>query len=528
MAERTQLSKQQKESILTQLLEGIAFLHEHGIIHRDLKPPNILIVNRNGEYIPKITDFGISKQLDINKSSVFNNSLAGAGTLSFASPEQLGDRTIRKNTDLWSFGVIAFWLLTGKLPFNAGSHAPTSETGRAELLRQITSGVLPSSLASLEIRWQKLIKSCLVVDAEGRIHKTNECLELFSGISSGAQRRPEPKPQRIDTPIATSQAETDVIEPATSAPPANKPTTGSRKFLFALLSAAAVVVVALLLVFAGRNNVNTVETDDDSTLYSDSVAIAEQMKLQADSIAHAKQLAQKQTAVKEEETAWNKAKSANTKAFYEQYLRDYPQGKYVSDARSKITEIKGNEAEINRQQTDQNAWNSAKNSNTKASYQKYLNDYPKGKFVSDARIKIKEINRTEFGDSQTDLNKNSESSNEAINQQKEEVFEGEIFTVVESMPEFPGGAEQMISFIARNIKYPPLAREKGIQGRVFVNFIIEPNGSVSNIKVLRGIGGGCDEEAIRVVESMPKWTPGRQRGKAVRVSFNLPVRFTLT
>lgn len=111
--------------------------------------------------------------------------------------------------------------------------------------------------------------------------------------------------------------------------------------------------------------------------------------------------------------------------------------------------------------------------------------------------------------------------------EEEEVVEQEIFTVVESMPEFPGGAGKMMEFIAKNIKYPAMARESGIQGRVFVNFVVEPNGSVSNVKVLRGIGGGCDEEAIRVVESMPKWTPGRQRGKAVRVSFNLPVRFTL-
>lgn len=109
----------------------------------------------------------------------------------------------------------------------------------------------------------------------------------------------------------------------------------------------------------------------------------------------------------------------------------------------------------------------------------------------------------------------------------DEIVEQEIFTVVESMPEFPGGPAKMMEFIAKNIKYPPMARESGIQGRVFINFVVEPNGSVSNVKVLRGIGGGCDEEAIRVVETMPKWTPGRQRGKAVRVSFNLPVRFTL-
>jgi len=111
--------------------------------------------------------------------------------------------------------------------------------------------------------------------------------------------------------------------------------------------------------------------------------------------------------------------------------------------------------------------------------------------------------------------------------EEEEVIEQEIFTVVESMPEFPGGQAKMLEFIATNIKYPPMARESGIQGRVFVNFVVEPDGSVSGVTILRGIGGGCDEEAIRVIQSMPKWTPGRQRGKAVRVSFNLPVRFTL-
>jgi periplasmic protein TonB len=110
---------------------------------------------------------------------------------------------------------------------------------------------------------------------------------------------------------------------------------------------------------------------------------------------------------------------------------------------------------------------------------------------------------------------------------EEEVAEEEIFTVVESMPEFPGGMGELMKYLATNIKYPPLAKESGIQGRVFINFVVEPDGSISNVKVLRGIGGGCDEEAVRVVEAMPKWKPGKQRGKPVRVSYNLPVKFTL-
>lgn len=110
---------------------------------------------------------------------------------------------------------------------------------------------------------------------------------------------------------------------------------------------------------------------------------------------------------------------------------------------------------------------------------------------------------------------------------EEEVVEQEVFTIVEEMPGYPGGDAKMYEYLGKNIKYPQIARESSIQGRVFVNFVVEPDGSVTNVKVLRGIGGGCDEEAMRVVKSMPKWKPGKQRGKAVRVSYTLPVVFKL-
>lgn len=111
--------------------------------------------------------------------------------------------------------------------------------------------------------------------------------------------------------------------------------------------------------------------------------------------------------------------------------------------------------------------------------------------------------------------------------EEEEVVEQEIFQIVEEMPEYPGGEKKLLEYVGKSVKYPQIARESGIQGRVFVNFVIEPDGSVSNVKVLRGIGGGCDEEAVRVIKSMAKWKPGKQRGKAVRVSYTLPVNFKL-
>jgi protein TonB len=112
-------------------------------------------------------------------------------------------------------------------------------------------------------------------------------------------------------------------------------------------------------------------------------------------------------------------------------------------------------------------------------------------------------------------------------EEEEEAAEEEIFTIVETNPSFPGGEGKMYEYLGSNMKYPPIARDNNIQGRVYVSFVVEKNGKITDVRVLRGIGGGCDEEAIRVVKSMPGWSPGKQRGKAVRVRFNLPIVFKL-
>lgn len=112
-------------------------------------------------------------------------------------------------------------------------------------------------------------------------------------------------------------------------------------------------------------------------------------------------------------------------------------------------------------------------------------------------------------------------------EEEEEEAEEQVFMVVESMPQFPGGDVALMKYLGENINYPKAARESGIQGRVFVSFVVEKDGKVTNIIILRGIGGGCDEEAIKVVQEMPEWIPGKQRGMPVRVQFNLPINFTL-
>ena len=102
-----------------------------------------------------------------------------------------------------------------------------------------------------------------------------------------------------------------------------------------------------------------------------------------------------------------------------------------------------------------------------------------------------------------------------------------VFDVVEVMPQFPGGQIAMLKYIMENIKYPEQAMKEGIQGRVTVRFIVEKDGSISNVKPVLSVHPLLDKEAVRVVESMPKWSPGKQNGKPVRVRFNVPVMFKL-
>lgn len=113
-------------------------------------------------------------------------------------------------------------------------------------------------------------------------------------------------------------------------------------------------------------------------------------------------------------------------------------------------------------------------------------------------------------------------------EEEEEAEEEEIFVIVEDMPSFQGGdINKFREFINKNLRYPEIAAENGIQGRVILSFVVEPNGRVSNVRILRGVDPALDKEAIRVVESSPKWQPGMQRGKPVRVSFNIPIIFVL-
>ncbi|HOO83449.1 MAG TPA: energy transducer TonB [Prolixibacteraceae bacterium] len=103
----------------------------------------------------------------------------------------------------------------------------------------------------------------------------------------------------------------------------------------------------------------------------------------------------------------------------------------------------------------------------------------------------------------------------------------EVFVIVEDMPEFPGGELALRQWISNNVKYPVIAAENGVQGKVYVTFVVDRDGSVTNARIARGVDPSLDQEALRVVNNLPKWKPGKQRGKPVRVSYTVPINFQL-
>jgi len=257
---KSTLLLEQKQSVLHQILYGLDFLHKNGIIHRDLKPQNILIVKRGNEYIPKITDFGISKKLDANKSSIFSNSLVGAGTLAYSSPEQLADKIIRKNTDLWSFGIISFQVFTGQLPFSTGNHGNTSEAGRQELFRQINSGELSEKIYTIEERWQKLISACLIPDADKRVKECTDCIDIiknkiFTKNNSISELTSEERTLLdIQQSCNTKTDETNVLPIfSTSGNHSNKlikKKKKRRKWIIGILSSILFILIAIIILLS--------------------------------------------------------------------------------------------------------------------------------------------------------------------------------------------------------------------------------------------------------------------------------------
>ncbi len=126
-----------------------------------------------------------------------------------------------------------------------------------------------------------------------------------------------------------------------------------------------------------------------------------------------------------------------------------------------------------------------------------------------------------------DMKKESSEMETMEGKTEKQVAEKKVYTIPDQMPEYPGGEKALMEYLKTNIEYPARAREERIEGKVYVSFTILPSGEVHDVTVVRGIGGGCDEEAARVVREMPNWSPGYENNIAVEVEYHLPISFTL-
>ncbi|MFZ1583834.1 MAG: serine/threonine-protein kinase, partial [Saprospiraceae bacterium] len=186
-----EINQAERIAIVEGLLAGIEYLHLNKIIHRDLKPSNILISKDiKGSFIPKIADFGLSKIADENELTSISNSFAG-GTLEYSPPEQLYGHKLSFNSDLWSFGVIAFEILTGKKPFTSDDFTGSAEAKRSVIYHKIINAEIPATMDLCPAPFDQVVRRCLVKDNKLRILSA---AELWLLIRAGAQEKPVQKP----------------------------------------------------------------------------------------------------------------------------------------------------------------------------------------------------------------------------------------------------------------------------------------------------------------------------------------------
>jgi serine/threonine protein kinase len=207
---RNSLNEEQTEQMVRGILEGLTFLHRRDIIHRDFKAQNILIDREHGVWIPKITDFGLSRAA-LAEDSVHNSAIAMS--YAYAAPEQLKGEKISRKVDIWSMGVLMYRIVAGELPFQVETVTDNRSAANAELTRQILSGKLPEKLKNLRQPYRSMIGRCLVHDTQLRLGDVEKLLSMLDSIRVGSGSS-----DSAPKPVAEKEDQTLKIDPNTEDP----------------------------------------------------------------------------------------------------------------------------------------------------------------------------------------------------------------------------------------------------------------------------------------------------------------------
>ena len=324
------LTPEEKEHIALGIVNGLQHLHNHNIIHRDLKSANILIAKGyGGEYVPKIADFGLSKQFAENDKSYFSNSFAG-GSLHYVAPEQLEGKELRKNVDLWSLGVVLYELFVGETPFKA-SVDDGSETARAEIIKNIRNAVIPSTIGKVPLPWKDIIRNCLVPDPSKRIKTIEEIQQKL--IINNRKENFENDKTELEKKIDNRDLEEKIVEKDGKGTQNQIDKTPNDKNNWSIL--------AWILVLASFFYIGNV-------IWKASFNKGEIKKINIKNETN-----EVKTQSEKDERAWQKALNSNIKSGYNAYLYSFPEGKYAIEARRKILDFDQNGKQIKSKNSSQ-------------------------------------------------------------------------------------------------------------------------------------------------------------------------------
>ena len=476
LKQKGRLPEQEAVRFIKQIADALAYIHEHKINHLDVKPGNILLDNKNNAVL---IDFGLAKRYD---EAGHQTSTTPVGISHGYAPleqyKQGGVGTFSPTTDIYSLAATLYKLVTGQTPPDAGD---VNEDGLPPFPTDISQPTINA------------ITKAMQGSRKNRPQNIADFLEILDGKGLGSQGLKVAGSQRADDEETIIDVDTDTnsdtgkrtqitasspketAAPKTPEAPKKKK---SKAWIFILL---AIILGGAGFYLFNKERLFEYKSEYESSLTSDNSDYREEVVESGGDITEL-------------------AVEIPEELLPEEWVELTPRNNEQDNIETVQLAQAQKEAEAKAQA-----------------------EAEKKKKEEEARLKA-EQERLEKERKELEAQKAEQARLEKERQEREAA---EVFTSVEEMPEFPYGAARMMEYIQKNIEYPIEARESNVEGRVYVNFIVETDGSISNVNVLRGIGGGCDEEAMRVVRGMPKWKPGKHNGSAVRVSYTIPIIFKL-
>ena len=467
------IGEEEARLITLDICSALRHMHDHHMLHLDLKPKNVMRDHNGKVYL---IDFGLAKQYNENGEPESSTTL-GLGTRGYAPVEQMkykSDGTMPATLDIYALGATLFKMLTGQIP--PESSDVLNDGLPVALLQKV--GVSDAMIATVEKAMAPMKKN--------RYQQVGELMDALT-IKDNLTEETVVEQQKEETVVQNE--ETKYVTPPyqEEVPPAYNPETPSPGYY---------------------NETPPPAYNNETPPYN----------------------------------PWEQPYDEESPSFFQKYWKYGLLALIPLLILGSVLLFSGSKDDGETRDHDVIAANMEDDGkmadDLEDAAQEVTDEDQKdtGEAVKEAEEKAREAQEKakEAAKKAAEDAKSTtpaEPAKPVVEEKKPEppkpVEDNNVYSVVESLPSFPGGNAAMQQWMSQNLKYPPVAQENGIQGTVTVQFVVEKNGSISNVKVIRGKDPSLDREAVRVVSSMPRWTPGKQNGKPVRVSYTVPVKFAL-